>query len=303
MKALTRSTPPLLLAVLASALLVTGCKKEQPAQQQAEAPAPAPAKKRTVKLAYVNWAEGVAMTHLVKTILEDRMGYAVELTMADVAPVFTSLASGDSDAFLDGWLPVTHQSYMERFQGKVADLGTNYEGARIGLVVPSYVEASSIEDLKKLSKALEGRIVGIDSGAGIMMATEKAVKEYALDLKLTPSSGPAMTAALKDAIDKKQPVVVTGWKPHWKFARWDLKFLDDPKGVYGATESIHTLARLGLEKDLPEVATLLRNFKLDDQQLGGLMGVVAEAKGDPTEAVRGWMKQNASLVDSWIPKS
>ena len=301
MKASTRSTPALLLAALAASLLAAGCKKEQPAQQ--EAGAQNAQEKRTVKLAYVNWAEGVAMTHLAKVVLEDKMGYQVKLTLADVAPVFTSLASGDSDAFLDGWLPVTHQSYMERFKGKVADLGPNYEGARIGLVVPSYVEASSIEDLKKLSKALEGRIVGIDSGAGIMMTTEKALKEYALDLKLTPSSGPAMTAALKDAIARKQPVVVTGWKPHWKFARWDLKFLDDPKGVYGASETIHTLARLGLEKDLPEVAAFLRNFKLDDQQLGSLMGAVAEAEGDPTEAVRAWVKQNASLVDGWIPKA
>lgn len=301
MKAPIRSTPALLLAFLASALLVTGCKKEQPAREQAGAQAAE--QKRTVKVAYVNWAEGVAMTHLVKVILEDRMGYSVELTMADVAPVFTSLASGDSDFFLDSWLPLTHQSYMERFKGKVADLGTTYEGARIGLVVPSYVEASSIEDLNMLSEALEGRIVGIDSGAGIMMATEKAVKEYGLNLKLTPSSGPAMTAALKDAIDKKRPVVVTGWKPHWKFARWDLKFLDDPKGVYGAAESIHTIARLGLEKDLPDVAAFLRNFKLDDQQLGSLMGVVNEAKGDPAEAVRGWVKENASLVDSWLPKA
>lgn len=301
MKAPTRSTPALLLAFLASALLVTGCKKEQPAQEQAGTQAAE--QKRTVKVAYVNWAEGVAMTHLVKVILEDRMGYPVELTMADVAPVFTSLASGDSDFFLDSWLPLTHQSYMERFKGKVVDLGTTYEGARIGLVVPSYVEASSIEDLNKMSEVLEGRIVGIDSGAGIMMATEKAVKEYGLNLKLTPSSGPAMTAALKDAIDKKRPVVVTGWKPHWKFARWELKFLDDPKGVYGAAESIHTIARLGLEKDLPDVAAFLRNFKLDDQQLGSLMGVVNEAKGDPAEAVRGWVKENASLVDSWIPKT
>lgn len=136
-----------------------------------------------------------------------------------------------------------------------------------------------------------------------MTTTEKAIAEYKLDLKLVPSSGPAMTAELKDAIAKKRPVVVTGWKPHWKFARWDLKFLDDPKGVYGAKESIHTLTRVGLEKDLPDVATLLRNFKLDDQQLGSLMGAIAEAEDAPEKATREWVKKNQALVDGWIPKS
>ncbi|QRK14115.1 glycine betaine ABC transporter substrate-binding protein [Archangium violaceum] len=293
--------PALLLAALAGLLLgATGCKKEQPAQATQ---APAPQGKGVVKLVYVNWAEGVAMTHLARAILEDRMGYQVEMTMADVAPVFTAVANGDSDAFLDGWLPITHKDYLERFKDKVVDLGPNYEGARIGLVVPSYVKASSIEDLEGLKAELDGQIVGIDSGAGIMTTTEKAVSEYALGLKLVPSSGPAMTATLKDAISRKRPVVVTGWKPHWKFARWDLKFLEDPKGIYGGAETIHTIARRGLEQDKPEVASFLRNFKLDDQQLGSLMGAVAETRDDPARAVREWAKQHQALVDSWIPKA
>ncbi|WP_426750394.1 glycine betaine ABC transporter substrate-binding protein [Myxococcus sp. Y35] len=294
---------PLMLTAVAGLLVASGCKQENKAPAGDTAEAAAPAKKPVVRLVYVNWAEGVAMTHLVQAVLEDRMGYQVQTTMADVAPVFASLANGDADAFLDGWLPVTHKSYMERFQGKVVDLGTNYEGARIGLVVPADLDITSIEQLNGKKQALNETIVGIDSGAGIMTTTEKAIKEYGLELKLVPSSGPAMTAELKDAVAKKRPVVVTGWKPHWKFARWDLKFLEDPKGVYGAAESIHTLTRVGLEKDLPDVAALLRNFKLDDQQLGSLMGAVSDAEDAPEKAVREWMKQNQALVDGWIPKA
>ncbi len=289
-----RSISSALFVTVAACLVVaTGCKKDAPAGEE----------KRTVKLVYVNWAEGVAMTHLAEAILEDKMNYEVETTMADVAPVFAALAEGDADAFLDSWLPVTHKDYLERFKDKVADLGSIYEGARIGLAVPAYVGIDSIEQLDSLAKELDGSIVGIDSGAGIMSATEKAIGAYELDLKLIPSSGPAMTAALKEAIDKKRPVVVTGWKPHWKFARWELKFLDDPKGIYGGAETIHTIARIGLEKDLPQVAQFLRNFKLDDQQLGSLMGVVGDSKDDPAKAVRGWMEQNAELVSSWLPKA
>ena len=88
-----------ILALGMSALLltgvVTGCS---PADTSV---------KGTVKLGYVNWTECIAMTNLAAIVLEDEMGYKVELTMADIAPVFTSVASGHTDAFLDVWLPVT----------------------------------------------------------------------------------------------------------------------------------------------------------------------------------------------------
>lgn len=279
------------LTVLAALVLMVGCGDPEKA-----------AKSKTVKLVYVNWAEGIAMTNLAKAILEDKMGYQVEIQVADVGPVYTSVASGDADAFLDGWLPVTHASYMEEYGDKVVDLGTNYDGARIGLVVPSYVTINSITEMNDNAKKFNGEIIGIDAGAGIMKATDRAIETYDLDLKLIPSSGPAMTAALKKAIDNNEWTAVTGWKPHWKFARWDLKFLEDPEEVYGTVENIHTIARKGLQMDMPDVALFLKNFHMTDQTLGDLMGKIAEAeKEDPATVARTWMTNNADVVAGWLP--
>lgn len=274
-----------------SLLLAAGCGK----------PAEEAKTKKEVKLGYVNWAEGVAMTNLAKVVLEDKMGYKVTTTMADVAPIFTSVANGDYDAFLDAWLPVTHENYMKEYGSKLTDLGTNFEGAQIGLVVPAYVDIKSIDEMNNVKAKFDGKIVGIDSGAGIMQATEKAIKGYGLNYQLIPGSGPAMTAALKDAIERKEWVAVTGWKPHWKFARWELKFLEDPKGIYGKVENIHTVARKDIEKDLPEVAQFLRSFKLNDQQLGSLMALTADSD-NPIDGARKWAKDNEKLVETWIPK-
>ncbi|WP_069680482.1 glycine betaine ABC transporter substrate-binding protein [Clostridium taeniosporum] len=259
--------------------------------------------KGKVTLGYVNWAEGVAMTNLVKVVLEDKMGYEVDMKQGEAGMIYTSLSTGDMDAFLDGWLPVTHKDYMERYKDGIEKLGANFEGAKIGLVVPKYMDINSIEDLNKIKDKVDGKIIGIDPGAGIMKTTNKVIKDYGLDLELMEGSGATMTAMLKKAEDEKTPIVVTGWKPHWKFARWDLKFLEDPKKAYGEAENIYTIARKDFAKDMPEVAQFLNNFKMDDKQLGSLMGDIQEnSKKDPLEVAKNWMKNNEDLVNSWIPK-
>lgn len=257
--------------------------------------------KGTVKLAYVNWSEGIAMTNLAAVVLEDRLGYDVELTMADVAPVFTSVASGNSDAFLEAWLPITHASYMEEYGDNLVDLGVVYENAVLGLVVPSYVEVSSIAELNDYKDAFGGEIVGIDAGAGMMAQTELVIEEYGLDFELLPGSGPVMTAALGKAIDAGKAIVVTGWAPHWMFARWDLKVLEDPLGIYGQAENIHKLARVGLEDDMPEVADFLKAFAMTDAELGDLVGVIEES-GDQEviDVARAWANDHAELIDGWL---
>lgn len=256
--------------------------------------------RREIKLAYVNWSDGRALTRLAQAVLEDRLGYNVELTMADAAPVFTSVADGGHDAFLDAWLPLTHAVYMKRFQGRLVDLGPNYTGTRIGLVVPDYVRARSIADLQRDADRYGSEIIGIDSGAGIMQATERAIEHYELDLRLLPSSEAAMTAALKEAIEKSKPIVVTGWNPHWMFARWKLRFLADPDNVYARTENIHTVVRLGFQADFPDAAQFFRQYQLDRSQLQDLMDRLRHTDERPLQVARRWMRAHPDVIDGWL---
>lgn len=259
---------------------------------------------RVVNFGYVNWAEGVAMTNLVKVVLEDELDYKVNTTLADAGVVFTSLADGDTDFFIEGWLPVTHKDYIDRYEDDLEVLSANYEGARIGVVVPEYVDVNSIEDLKGNEDKFEKQIVGIDAGAGIMQASEKAIKDYDLDMNLLTGSEPVMTASLSDAIENKEWIAVTGWTPHWKFNEWDLKFLDDPKGVYGEAETLYTIARKGVKEDenLADALEFIENFKMDDNQLSDLMYAFEQGNGDEEEIARAWAKENEDLINSWLPE-
>lgn len=294
-----KSLAAVFLAGLLSLTMLAGCAQTSGDGSKAQSGSDT-GDKPTIQIGYVNWAEDIAMTNLMQAILEDKMGYSVKQVQSDVAPLFASLSNGSTDVFLDCWLPVTHKDYMDQFGSDLKDYGVSFDNAKIGLVVPSYVDIDSIEQLNDNKDKFDGNIIGIDSGAGIMTTTDTAIDEYGLDYKLMPGSGPTMTAALKKAIDNEKPIIVTGWEPHWMFARWDLKFLEDPKGIYGDSESIHKLGRIGLDEDAPEVAEFLTNFKMDSAQLGDLMGKVEDAD-DPLEAARSWMNDNEDLVNSWLP--
>ncbi len=254
---------------------------------------------KTLKIAYPNWAEGIAMTHLAKAVLEDRLGYEVTLTQADPGVIFAALANGDQDLMLDAWLPCTHEAYWKKYGASLENLGATFGYGVTGLVVPSYMAINSIEDLNGIRDQLDGKIIGIDPGAGISANTLKAIDEYDLKLQQINSSEPAMTAALADAIKAKKPIVVTGWKPHWKFGRFDLKMLDDPRGVF-PVDQIRKVARKGFIKDHPEACQLLLNFALTEDQLLSLMQAIEAAGGGAQAAAEDWARAHQPLVNSWM---
>ena len=218
---------------------------------------------------------------------------------------YLQLASqGDMDAYMETWLPVLHKDYVEKYQKDIIDLGHVYEGTQSGLVAPAYLAVDKISDLNSIKGELNGKITGIDAGAGVMKTTEKVIDMYNLDIKLMASSGPAMTAALKQAVDKKKAIVVTGWRPHWMFGKWDLKFLeqDEDKQVW-AKGNIHIMGRKNLREDKPELARFLENMFFTDAELSSLMVAIADSDADIETAARKWMKDNMDVINKWLPKS
>jgi glycine betaine/proline transport system substrate-binding protein len=110
-----------------------------------------------------------------------------------------------------------------------------------------------------------------------------------------------MVAELSHAIQKQRWIVVTGWVPHWIFARWDLKFLEDPKGVFGDRGNINTLARKGLEEDMPEVYRFLDRFEWEPEEMGQLLLWNREDNGlYPYEKALRWIRTHRDRVDSWV---
>jgi len=261
-----------------------------------------PSGDKNITLAYVAWDSEIASTNVVATILEERLGYNVNMLQVDNGPMWQGIADGSADAMVAAWLPGTHGNFYEGLKDSFEDLGPNLEGAAIGLVVPTYMDITSIEDLAdpEVAAQFDGQITGIESGAGVMAATENAIVEYGLsDMNLVASSSAAMAQVLQDKYEAQEPVVVTGWTPHWKFAAMDLKYLEDPKGVYGDAEHINTIVRLGLSEDMPDAYAFLDKFYWTPEQMAEVMIDIQEGM-DAKEAAKKWIDANPETVDAWL---
>lgn len=260
--------------------------------------------KKSLTIGMNNWAENIAVANMWKILLEEQ-GYEVKLILADKAPIWAGVATGDIQLTLEAWLPAADGAYFDRFKDQVERIGPWFKDAQLGLVVPEYVDISSIDQLNEQKDKFEVRgtatIYGIDPGSSLMALTQEAVEQYGLDYRLLSSSEPGMLLSLEKAYKNNQPVVVTLWDPHWVWAKYQLKFLEDPKGAYGEPDSIYGIATKGFAEEYPEVAGWLNQWQMDSESLGGLMNQIREGgEKNPEEGAKAWIEEHRDLVNQWF---
>ena len=259
---------------------------------------------KKINIGWTAWSDAEAVTKLAKKVLEDRMGYKVEMTMADIGIQYQGIATGKLDAMLMSWQPLTHKPYLDKVRQDVVDLGPMYTRAKLGWVVPSYIpesELKSIDDLKKpeVKQKLGSKIQGIDPGAGLMQASEKALKDYGLtDYQLISASDAAMLSGVERAERRKDWIVATAWSPHWMFAKSELRYLEDPKGSLGGLESVNKLVRKGFYQEQPEAYEFLGRMVLP---LADVEAIMFEAQNSSYEkAVDNYIAKNPDRIEYWV---
>jgi glycine betaine/proline transport system substrate-binding protein len=260
---------------------------------------------KKINMGYIPWDEGIASTFLWKEMLEER-GYQVENKQYEAGSLYAGEAGGQIDLQTDSWLPITHATYWAKYGKSLEDMGSWYGQTSLELSVPSYVKGvNSLADLKGKGSTFKGRIIGIEPSAGEMgILKNKVLPGYGLDkeYKVVDGSTPAMLSELKRSYEKKEPVVVVLWSPHWAYNTFDLTKLKDPKNLWGKGDGIHMLTRKGFTADNPQVASWLKNFSMSEEQLTSLEAKIqTTGKGKEQQAVRLWLKDNPGVAAKWTP--
>ena len=155
------------------------------------------------------------------------------------------------------------------------------------------------ETTTNVSEELDYTITGIEPGAGITGQAINTLEEYENleGWELEESSTAGMMGSLDAAIKNEEPIIVTGWNPHWKFSAYDLKYLEDPKGTFGGSENINTIVRKGLEEDMPNAYKILDRFNWEPADMEAVMFDAQEVSFE--EAANNWIKENQDKVAQW----
>lgn len=285
--------------VAALGLALTGCSQEAAKDDGGSGD------KGDIKLGYVTgWTDGQSVSLLLENQLS-KLGYNVETeTFSDAAVLYAGIANGDVDMYPSSWPEVTHKQYMDEYGDKLEDVGAYYDNAVLTIAVPKYMkDVNSIEDLKGKGKDFDGKIIGIEPGAGLTKATKAMIPKYGLDdeYELVTSSTAAMLTELGNATDDKEDIVVTLWRPFWANNAYPVKDLKDPKGAMGDPEKLHFTATKGFSDEFSEAADYIGNIKLDDKQYGDLEDmVVNKHKDDGEAAIAEWLKANPDAYEGEI---
>jgi glycine betaine/proline transport system substrate-binding protein len=256
--------------------------------------------KGTITFGVTPWSSTVPPTKVAKLILED-MGYTVEEVSADAGGVYTSLSKGGVDVFMDAWLPDMHKNYMDKYGDKLTDTSVSYPDGELGWVVPAYMtDINSIDDIVGNEDLFEGKIFGIEEGAGMTMTSREMLEAYGLDLQYVASSEAGMMAQATKLLKKEEPVLFLGWRPHPMFANYDLKVIEDPKGFFKTSE-VHVITNSGLEDRLPEAYEFLSNWNIDVNDIEQMI-VKIDGGMEAEEVAQEWIDNNQDKVKEMTGK-
>ena len=281
-----------------------------------------------IKLAINEWTGQHVSTHIAGSMLE-KAGYKVEYVTAGYMNMYQAMADGEIHGAMEIWSSNVSEDYAKQVEaGGVTELGDLGLDAKEGIAYPAHVAElcpglPAWEALKACAQNFataetipQGRLVDYPADWGTPGADR--MTGFDLPFKAVPAgSEGALITELRASTEKKSPLLIVFWQPHWAMSAYDVKFVDLPVGnadcfsdpAWGsnpnathdcdfAPSRIFKAGWSGMKDKWPAAFEILTNYQLSVEDQQPMMGAIDVDGGKIEEVVAAWMDANES---TWKP--
>lgn len=276
-----------------------------------------------------DWTGQYITTHIMGRVLEE-MGYNVQYQQADYIAQFAGLESGDLHVAMEMWETTGKQAMDESLKtGNSVDLGETGMKAIEEWWYPTYMKEKcpGLPDWKALNDCAEafstaethpkGRYLGGPvTWAGF---DDERVEALGLDYEVVHAgTDAALFAEIQSAYERKAPILAWVYTPHWapikykgewvEFPRYSEECYDDPGWgsntdmAYDCGKPRGWIKKVGWkdgENKWPCAYQAVRNFKITNQDMGEMVGLVDLDGNEVDAVVEEWIKNNESVWKQW----
>ncbi len=281
-----------------------------------------------IRLAINEWTGQHVSTHVGGSMLE-AAGYRVEYVTAGYMNMYQAMEDGELHAALEIWSSNVSEDYSKKVAaGGVVELGDLELVAKEGIAYPSHVADicpglpawEALTDCASQFATAEtlpmGRLVDYPAEWGTPGADRMV--GLALPFRAVPAgSEGALVAELRASTERKSPLLITFWQPHWAMSAYDVRFVDLPIGEDACFEDpswgpnpdavndcdfapsrIFKAGWSGMQEKWPAAFEILSNYTLSVEDQQPMMGAIDVDGGSVEEVVAAWMTANE---DRWRP--
>ena len=283
-----------------------------------------------IKLTTHDWTGQIVTTTIMGEGLK-KAGYNVEYVQADYIAQFAGLKTGDLHVAMEIWETTGRDAMDEAFAtGKVVNMGETGMEAIEEWWYPAYMEEvwPGLPDWKALNDCAQefstpetaplGRYLGGPVTWGGY--DDERVEALGMDFEVVHAgTDAALFAELESAYQRKAPIVLWLYSPHWAPAKYKGSFVkfpaytpecySDPSwgsnkdAAYDCgkpTGPIWKVSWEGVEKKWPGAAKAIKAFKVDNAAMGDMVGKVDLDGAKIEDVVAEWLKANEAAWSTWI---
>ncbi len=313
-----------LMALLGGAALLGATLAPLPALAEVESNDP-------IKITRHDWTGQYITIEIMGEVLK-KAGYNIEYVQADYIAQFAGLKTGDLHLAMEIWT-TTGSAVLEEAvgTGKVENLGETGMTAIEEWWYPLYMKEKcpglpNWEALKACGEAFatsETAPKGRYLGGPVSWEGRDDERVVALDLPFEvvhAGTDGALFAELESAYQRKAPIMLWVYAPHWAPVKYEGEWVDFPKysdacyndasvGVNPDEQydcgkprgPIWKAAWAGLKDKWPGAHKTIMNFNISNDEMGAMVSAVDLEGKKVADVVAEWMAANKDRWMKWVP--